>query len=221
MSDLNVKASEFIDTIELYYDIMLEKLHASELLVQQAHHEAHIALSEALEAQKSLKALQEAQLQEAQLQEETQKSIEESEKNITESIANVIKGIKDDVDDYVLQNTQILELQQKIITLEEKNQELEQKYQITYQSLQKEMVKVDTMQMELELLQRERDIALRKQSMSPEQKQLLVKLEYENYKINEAIERIDYISESLRKILGERVDDKTETPNLQKVKTEV
>gem|GEM_PF-5488956 len=94
------------------------------------------------------------------------------------------------------------ELEQKISELETQNKALEEKYQTTYALLQKEMVKVDTIQMALELAQRERDVALRKQSLTPEQKKLLVKLEHENYKINEAIERIDYISETLGKIIA-------------------
>lgn len=64
-----------------------------------------------------------------------------------------------------------------------------------------EMSKVDNMQVELELAQRERDIALRKQGITSEQKQLLVKMEYESYKINETIERIDHIATMVRTIL--------------------
>ena len=64
-----------------------------------------------------------------------------------------------------------------------------------------EMNKVDAMQVELELALRERDMSLRKHGITPEQKQLLVKMEYEGYKINETLERIEHISDMIKNIL--------------------
>lgn len=66
-----------------------------------------------------------------------------------------------------------------------------------------EMNKVDKIQMELELATRERDIALRKQGITNEQKQLLVKMEHEGYKINETLERIEHISDMIKGLLEE------------------
>jgi hypothetical protein len=214
MFDSNSKASEFIKEIELYCDNLLQKLHDSEYLVTQARLEAQAALTKAEEAQNSLKELQEAQ--ETRIATEkvaSENSTSNSENNIIDTIIN----ITNDITDTIKHDKEILELQEHISTLQSQNQLLKQQCHKTFQSLQKEMLKVDTMQMELELLQRERDIALRKQSLSPEQKQLLVKLEYENYKIHETIERIDYISDTLRKILGEDHKDDTDIKKTKKI----
>lgn len=77
----------------------------------------------------------------------------------------------------------------------------------TQKLLYTEMNKVDQIQMELELAERERDIALRKQGINSEQKQFLAKMEHEGYKINETIERIEHISDMIKDILAEEMDE--------------
>lgn len=203
MSDLNAKAYEIISKLEISCHNMMQKLRDSEVSLKQAHQETETLRLRAEQAEKALVDMQEIQKQQAH-------------KTVSDAILDsfdmpiILENPEGEqtftVDNSGNTHTEIILLQQKISDLEVKSQDLDDKYQTTYRLLQKEMVKVDTMQMELELSQRERDIALRKQSMTPEQKQLLVKLEYENYKIYETIERIDYISEELKKILGEKND---------------
>lgn len=203
MVDSNIKASEFIQKIELYYNNLLEKFYTTQEALKTTRLEAQQAIIKADEAEKKLRALQDNQII------TEQSTVKSSENNILESLITITNDLQTDIDNTHTTQQEVLELQEKISHLENQNNSLEQQYQKTYQSLQKEMLKVDTMQMELELLQRERDIALRKQSLSPEQKQLLVKLEYENYRINETIERIDYISDTLKTIVGDTDENNT------------
>lgn len=200
MSDLNTKAYAIIAKLEAHYHAMAQKLHDCQQATHQAQRDAEAALLRAENAEKSLLELQEIQAQQAQ-KHDTDTLLDNIDMPIILDVTeNMSESVIDNVDNDI--QAEITRLQQKIADLDVKNYCLEEKYQTTYTLLQKEMVKVDTMQMELELAQRERDIALRKQSMTPEQKQLFVKLEYENYKIYETIERIDYISDELKKILG-------------------
>lgn len=203
MVDSNIKASEFIQKIELYYNNLLEKFYTTQEALKTTRLEAQQAIIKADEAEKKLRALQDNKII------TEQSTVKSSENNILESLITITNDLQTDIDNTHTTQQEVLELQEKISHLENQNNSLEQQYQKTYQSLQKEMLKVDTMQMELELLQRERDIALRKQSLSPEQKQLLVKLEYENYRINETIERIDYISDTLKTIVGDTDENNT------------
>jgi hypothetical protein len=217
MSDLNAKAYEIISKLESSCHNMMQKLRDFDVSLQQAHQETETLRLRAEQAEKALVDIQTTHKQ------QEHKAVSDA---ILDSFDMPIILENPEVEQTLTvdssgnTHTEIILLQQTISDLEVKSQDLDDKYQTTYRLLQKEMVKVDTMQMELELSQRERDIALRKQSMTPEQKQLLVKLEYENYKIYETIERIDYISEELKKILGEE-NDAPQDISLQKKSEQV
>ncbi len=203
MSDLNAKAYAIISKLEAHYHAMVQKLQDCQHVIHHAQRDAETALLRAEHAEKALLEIQE--IQEIQEQQKKQPDTDALLDSIDMPIIlDAIDSVPEILTDnsYDNNHADITRLQQKIADLDVKNDCLEEKYKTTHALLQKEMVKVDTMQMELELAQRERDIALRKQSMTPEQKQLFVKLEYENYKIYETIERIDYISDELKKILG-------------------
>jgi hypothetical protein len=167
--------------------------------------------------QEIVKTLYEQKLSTQKALNETQTARLECEQ-VKKELADLQNTLKDAT--VVDNSANLIASDDKVTELKIQNEALEEKYQATYQLLQKEMVKVDTIQMELELAQRERDIALRKQSISPEQKQLLIKLEHENYNIKEAIERIDYISQSLKQILNDS-DISKDIINLQKDTTQV
>ena len=111
--------------------------------------------------------------------------------------------------DYIKRMNHALLSKDKIITdLKNRVDEIELTKNLTEEKaiynqkmLYLEMNKVDKIQMELELATRERDIALRKQGITNEQKQLLVKMEHEGYKINETLERIEHISDMIKELL--------------------
>ncbi|MFT6073073.1 MAG: hypothetical protein ACJA1M_000837 [Alphaproteobacteria bacterium] len=199
MSELNHKANAVIDRLEIQCQTILTAM--QEMQNQASEADAKIAMLQS-DADKSIQQVAYLQVQNQELL--ANQHLIEAEKltNPTNSEAQT----------QILSVPQIdkSQLQQKLSEGESKIQALEEKYQSTYRLLQKEMVKVDTMQMALELAQRERDIALRKQSITLEQKKLLIKLEHENYKMNEAIERIDYISDSLRKVIAPQVENISE-----------
>lgn len=194
MSDLNARAHEIIDRIEGTYELMSHKLHELEYMIAQERQKSQSLEVQLNQANQQINSLQmhEKSLLDRQTQLETDLLSLENVKNVEPAMLpqNLVASSEKAIDP------------QKIAELEIENKVLEEKSNKTYKMLQKEMVKVDTMQMELELAQRERDIALRKQSMTAEQKKLLIKLEHEHYKINEVVERIDYISDSLRTILN-------------------
>jgi hypothetical protein len=200
MSDLNAKVYAIISKLEAHYQTIVQKLHDSQQEAYQARLDIEKTLLRAEHAEKELLEFQEKHKQQEK-QSDTDAFLDSLDMPIILDATDSVPEVPIDNSDNN-NHADITILTQNITNLDIKNQCLEEKYQTTYALLQKEMVKVDTMQMELELLQRERDIALRKQSMTPEQKQLFVKLEYENYKIYETIERIDYISDELKKILG-------------------
>ena len=100
------------------------------------------------------------------------------------------------------------EYQELFETAEELQKQAEEKMIEQQKLLYTEMSKVDEIQLELQVAQKERDLALRKSGITPEQKQLLVKMEYESYKINETLERIDHISDMLSGILNDDLQDK-------------
>ncbi|MEM6602776.1 MAG: hypothetical protein AAF621_01890 [Pseudomonadota bacterium] len=124
-------------------------------------------------------------------------------------------------------DAQIFELKAKINALEKNNKsgqlrELESQLQelsderdkVTSEKheaqklLYAEMNKVDKIQMELELAEREKNIALRNQGINSEQKKLMMRLERENFKIEEALERIEYISDIVQSILEDEATER-------------
>jgi hypothetical protein len=201
MSDLNYQAYTIIEKIEAQSQFIDSHIEAIQKRALYAEEQLAILHLDFDKTKQEISRLQQVN----QTQQDSLTSLQKEFEKLKNS-EKLAPAIIQQPENVSIDNNN-LELHQKIIILEAQNQALDEKYKSAYSLLQKEMVKVDTMQMELELAQRERDIALRKQSLTPEQKQLLIKLEHENYKINESIERIDYISEALRKILTSQVEN--------------
>jgi hypothetical protein len=78
---------------------------------------------------------------------------------------------------------------------------LKEKLQRVEKERNEALNRADALEGECNFLKRERDLAIRAQTLSPEQKQNLVRLEHESYKIAEIHERLNYVIETVRSVL--------------------